>query len=280
MSERFSVRNELQKFSNLNDCQETTRYRLWQVFANHEVLTHNNNVTRYDIVEDLLSYFGREYKMEYNSSDHRKNISELKKYICHECEWYHVYDFVEKYLKSKNNSESTKRIINEFNDVLEDEQTGYHIIHNLITPITNPTEIEEIEKVIEIVPEHVEKSIKKSLELFSKKPTPDYNNAIKEIITAVEALCCTIVAESGEDADTLGKAVNKLSSCGIVLNEHLKTAIKELYKYTCNEDGKRHGGTTFVESSAEDARFMIVTCSAIINYLMVKRDSVKEGSAT
>ena len=97
------------------------------------------------------------------------------------------------------------------------------------------------------------------------------------MITAIEALCCTIVSENNIDyADTLGKAVNHFGKCGVILHENLVSAIKNLYKYTCNEDGKRHGGTTFVESDVEDARFMIITCSAILNFLMVKWEKSKE----
>ena len=166
-------------------------------------------------------------------------------------------------------------IIGEFNKVLEDERTGYHIIDGIVTPITNSTEIDAIEKALTNSPDHVTQSVKKALKLCSDRETPDYNNAIKEMITAVEALCCTIV-EGGED--TLGKAINKFADYGIVLHDNLTVAIKNLYKYTCNEDGKRHGGTTFVESDVEDARFMLVTCSAIINLLMVKWEKSKENN--
>ena len=165
-------------------------------------------------------------------------------------------------------------IIGEFNKVLEDERTGYHIIDGIVTPITNSAEIDTIEKALTNSPDHVTQSVKKALKLFSDRETPDYNNAIKEMITAVEALCCTIV-EGGDD--TLGKAINKFADYGIVLHDNLTVAIKNLYKYTCNEDGKRHGGTTFIESDVEDARFMLVTCSAIINLLMVKWEKAKEN---
>ena len=276
MSDRFSIRNELQKFSNQNDCNKTTRTRLWQAFAKQFVLTKNNNSIQYDIVEDTLSYFGQEYKMEYNPFDHKDNVNKLNQYIIN-CEWYKVYDFIEFVLAKSINTKEHIYLNEEFNLILEDEKTGYHIISGLVASITNPIEIIEIEKAMDICPEHVSISIRKAIKLFSDKNKPDYNNAIKEMITAVEALCCTIVKDEGIDnADTLGKAINKFKECGIALHEKLISSIKDLYKYTCNEDGKRHGGTTFVESDVEDARFMIVTCSAILNLLMVKWEKSKE----
>ncbi len=147
----------------------------------------------------------------------------------------------------------------------------------MVTPITNQFEISEIEEAIELSPEHVQESVRKSIKLFSDKTSPDYNNAIKEIITAVEALCRTIAAESGfTGVNSLTAAVNKLEECGITLHDKMKEALKDLYWYTCDEDGKRHGGTTYVESDVEDARFMIITCSAIINFLLVKWSKAKE----
>ena len=272
--DRFSVRNGLQEFANQNNCSTTTRRRIWQIFAKRHVLVNKGHGVHYDVVEDILAYFGQEYQFDNSSFDNPSNCNRLNKYLCERCEWYKVYDFIEYYLDYCIGKYTVATIIGEFNKVLEDERTGYHIIDGIVTPITNSTEIDTIEKALTNSPDHVTQSVKKALKLFSDREAPDYNNAIKEMITAVEALCCTIV-EGGED--TLGKAINKFADYGIVLHDNLTTAIKNLYKYTCNEDGKRHGGTTFVESDVEDARFMLVTCSAIINLLMVKWEKAKEN---
>lgn len=272
--DRFSVRNGLQEFANQNNCTTTTRRRIWQVFAKKHVLVNKGHNIRYDVVEDILAYFGQEYQFDNSPFDNTDNCNRLNKYICEKCEWYKVYDFIEYYLDYCIGKYTVATIIGEFNEVLEDERTGYHIIDGIVTPITNSTEIDAIEKALTNSPDHVTQSVKKALKLFSDREAPDYNNAIKEMITAVEALCCTIV-EGGDD--TLGKAINKFADYGIVLHDNLTVAIKNLYKYTCNEDGKRHGGTTFIESDVEDARFMLVTCSAIINLLMVKWEKAKEN---
>lgn len=272
--DRFSVRNGLQVFANQNNCSTTTRRRIWQVFAKRHVLVNKGHNIRYDIVEDTLSYFGQEYEFNNSPFDNKDNCNKLNQYICERCEWYKVYDFIEYYLLFCDGHYSVADTTKQFNRILEDEKTGYHIIDGIVTPITNSTEIDAIEKALTNSPDHVSLSVKKALKLFSDREAPDFNNAIKEMITAVEALCCTIV-EGGED--TLGRAINKFADYGIALHENLTVAIKNLYKYTCNEDGKRHGGTTFVESDVEDARFMLVTCSAIINLLMVKWEKAKEN---
>ena len=39
---------------------------------------------------------------------------------------------------------------------------------------------------------------------------------------------------------------------------------------TSDEDGIRHGGIDFKWAPAEDAKYMLVSCSAFVNYLIEK----------
>ena len=280
MQERFSARNEIVNLEQINECRKSTRTRIWQVFSNKHVKPYTKNKVYQDIVEEMMAYLGLTYESNVNISDHKDNINALKKYITEDCEWNIVYDFIEYYLKIYNPKD--EQIITEFNEILTDEKTGYSLIINncsepIIVPITNKYEIQEINNAVKNSPSHIAESINKSLSLFSEKKNPDYNNAIKEAINAVEALCCTIVNEKGFNENTLGKALNKFGECGIHLHESLIISIKNLYKYTSNEDGIIHGGTDYIQQNIEDARFMIVTCSAIINLLCEKYKKIKES---
>jgi hypothetical protein len=72
--------------------------------------------------------------------------------------------------------------------------------------------------------------------------------------------------------NTLGKALNELEAKGITLNNTLKIAFDKLYGYTNNPDtGVRHAlmEDTNAPTSAE-AIYMLITCSAFINYLNTK----------
>ncbi len=268
--ERFSVRNGYTLFENIKSCQLSTRKRIWQVFARNVFLMDHKTETKYDIVEEILSFFGQSYDYNNHFQDHINNCKNLEKYISQEAEWYKVYDFVEYHI----NHGGKENLTAQYNEILEDEQTGYRIVDGYVVPITNEYEIKQIEDALQNSPEHVAQSLNLSLKHFSERENPDYNNAIKEAITAVEALCCTIV--EGEE-NTLGSAIRKFEDYGIKLNDYLSNGIQALYKYTCNEDGKRHGGTTYIKSDIEDAKFMIVTCSAIVNYLLVKWDKAKKN---
>lgn len=154
----------------------------------------------------------------------------------------------------------------ELNALFEEEFVGYRMIAREITPITNEVEINEIKTSLDIEFEGCKSHIKKGLSLLSDREKPDYKNSIKESISAVESICQIICKD---DKATLGKALNKLEESGIKLHKSLKEAFSKLYGYTSDEGGIRHAEGLFESNvSFEDAKFMLVTCCAFVNYLV------------
>ena len=88
-------------------------------------------------------------------------------------------------------------------------------------------------------------------------------------LSAVEAMCNIIVGNDGANA-TLGNSIKKLKECGVNIHSAMESAFNKLYGYASDSGGIRHGAIEFVEVPSEDAKFMLVTCSAFINYLMEK----------
>ena len=56
----------------------------------------------------------------------------------------------------------------------------------------------------------------------------------------------------------------------IDMHPALKTAFNKLYGYTNDEQGIRHSLLEKDTVDFEDAKFMLVSCSAFINYLTIK----------
>ena len=54
-------------------------------------------------------------------------------------------------------------------------------------------------------------------------------------------------------------------------------AFKDLYGYASDENGIRHGGIDFKNVPPEDAKFMLVSCSAFVNYLIEKWSKVENN---
>jgi len=86
-------------------------------------------------------------------------------------------------------------------------------------------------------------------------------------------MCCIITEISGGQA-TLGKAIKKLKDSGVHIHSAMESAFSSLYGYTSDENGIRHGGIDFTNAPAEDAKFMLVSCSAFVNYLIEKQSKI------
>lgn len=151
-----------------------------------------------------------------------------------------------------------------YNRLFEKEYVGYRFVGGYITPITDPVEIEAIEDSVSTQHNAVREHIEKALRLLSDREAPDYANSIKESISAVERMCSIIMGKS----TTLGDALSKLQSKGVAINPQMKTAFDKLYAYTNGASGIRHAGQLDgPDATFAEAKFMLVSCSAFINYL-------------
>lgn len=198
-------------------------------------------------------------------------------------QWYTYYDILEIILSfcvldskviGSNEKEKITNFKNGVNKIFLEENIGYRIINNQVVDITNEEEIDEIEKAIDSIFDTVNNHFEKALLFYSDRKNPDYKNSIKESISAVESMCCIVCGEKVE----LGKALGRLEKNGIYIHGAMKNGFQSLYGYASDESGIRHGGIEDKEVTEEDAKFMLVTCSAFVNYLKVKLEKMKENS--
>ena len=159
------------------------------------------------------------------------------------------------------------------NPILEKGKSGYRLIDGLISPIVGEGEIACIEEASNSKFSSVNIHLQKALQFYSDRENPDYENSIKESISAVEAMCCIITGLTGASA-TLGATLKKLEDNGVVIHGAMRTAFSQLYGYTSDSDGIRHGGLDFKNAPSEDAKYMLVSCSAFINYLIEKYSKI------
>ena len=146
---------------------------------------------------------------------------------------------------------------------------AYRVVDKQIIEVTSEEEIAEIKKALDDNNDGVREHLTNALELCSKRPVGDYRNSIKESISAVEVICRKKTGEKD-----LGRSLSKLQKKGVIIPQSLKSAFEKLYEYTNNEvTGIRHAlmddeGT--YTPGADEAIFMLVSCSAFINYLNKK----------
>lgn len=184
--------------------------------------------------------------------------------------WFEVYDFVE-FVPANCKISSKDDFYATVNTYLERENSAYRFVDGLITEITSEQEIFEIEKAIkQLDPFHGPKEhLLTALSLLSNRTTPDYRNSIKESISSIESLACAI---TNKPSSTLGDLLKELESSKSI-HPALKKAYSALYGYTSDGDGIRHALTDESNLTKTDARFMLVTCSAFLNYIIDMRSN-------
>lgn len=263
---RFSERNGYRdRPLQLETMSPELKNRIWNVYR-FEVDTDTSGYNS-NYLEDIMDSLGLTFRIVYNYTDLLSNLRKFEKWF-EQAEWYEVYDFIEIYLNflpTRAQSDARKN----FNNVLKQENAGYRIAGVNVVAITNEKELQCIETAQETAYDSVNIHIQKATELYAKRPIPDYENSIKESISAVEAMCCIITGMTGKQA-TLGNAIKKLKDCGVHIHSAMESAFSSLYGYTSDENGIRHGGIDFANTPAEDAKYMLISCSAFVNYIIEK----------
>lgn len=178
--------------------------------------------------------------------------------------WHRTYSFIEFIVKLDHHG-TKQTLIDEFNIVLARENSAYRFVSGQLVPITSSEEIDEIERAIASSDQYAgaRTHLQTSLGFLTDKQNPDYRNSIKESISAVESLAKKLV---GDDKATLGQALKVLEKHHS-LHSSLKTAFSALYGYTNDASGIRH---SLMDNESDltqaDARFMLITCSAFVNF--------------
>lgn len=271
----FSERNNLitDKEIQVNTVDISLFNRLFNILYKREYATDGFDLFHNSIgmVEILLDSFGHRYDFPTRSKIANKNLDDLHALVFNS-EWYVIYDLMEKYVQYTSSTNEKNDLMEEINLVLEEEKAGYRMLKGTITPIINIEELKSLEKSLSSEFDTINKHFEKALKYYSQRANPDYENSIKESISAVEAMCCII---NGKDS-TLNDAIKKLTDNGIHIHKAMEKGFISLYSYTCDEKGIRHAGIDFVNASSEDAKYMLISCSSFVNYLIEKFNKIQD----
>lgn len=272
---RFSQRKGLKKVKEViqvDYIDEELRNRLWNVldFYYWKGMGRYTNETEGDDRAFFNRLWHTYFKKPIDTLYFRWDVdlSYVRDYFF-ECKWYEVYDFIEFTAHNHPNKEANELFVKTCNNVLEKELSAYRFVGGLIAQITSEEEISEITEALETPLNPVTTHLENALKLLSDRKSPDYRNSIKESISAVEAICRVIAKD---EKATLGKALDIIEK-EVGLHGALKRAFDSLYGYTSSAKGIRHALGLLEEPNLkfEDAKFMLVSCSAFVNYLVSKQ---------
>ncbi len=115
-----------------------------------------------------------------------------------------------------------------------------------------------------------------ALTLLSKKPKPDYRNSIKESISSIESLVKQI---TGKEDGGLAQALSILDK-KVKFHGAFKSGLLNFYGYTSDEGGIRHAILEEKDIGFDEAKYMLVSCSALVNFLIAKAEKaglLKDG---
>ena len=173
--------------------------------------------------------------------------------------WYNVYDLVE-YLATTH-----PELSGCFRAVMARELAGYRLIGSNVVPIVAEEEVAEIEDALRRAPRPVSEHIGAAVELLAARDNPMYRESVHESISAVEA------AVRGLTGDNKALLPAGLRALNVDLHPALVQAFTKLYGYTSDEGGIRHALTEDARPiDLADARYMLIACSAFVNYLKLK----------
>lgn len=246
-----SVRNRFFQSQGNLFLQQDIERELWIHFVNRRLSEFEERGRYYAITNELLTY-GRQpwYK-----------VLDLVEYVC---KWVSInienYSYLEELLKEFEGN------LNKEFDRLD---YGYRVVNHCIVDITSEEELAAINEAIKNSKDNVSEHLQRAVMHYSTRPEPDVRNSIKESISAVEAVCRELTGEN-----TLGRALKHLEDNGVVIHKMLKEGLTKFYVYTNDPDsGIRHAlmdDEGMYTPSKDEAYYMLVTCSAFINYLRRK----------
>ena len=203
--------------------------------------------------------------------DWRKVYERKISVVISDAEYNEVLDTIEyicQWIEKRLFSHHKEVVFKALNSLFEREYVGYRFIEGRIIPITDKDEIIAIEEACQISIDGCRSQIKKAVSFLADREKKDYKNCIKESISAVESLCQVI---TGDKKATLSDTLKNMEKAGTKIHPALNQAFLKLYAYTCDQGGIRHAEGMFESDvTFEEAKFMLVSCSAFINYLIAE----------
>ena len=271
------IRSELNQFGYVD---ERLRNRIWNFlraqFFDGGITREGQNrspAARYDLLSGVWTEVIGQIIDRFPTRPNRSSATELTRVRWEQCvsksidlvgkwyfsaRWNKIYDALQWCVEKHGHGQ----IASDANALLEREGSAYRFVGSLLAPITNRHEMAELESAMHLSGrfDGASKQVARALELLHDRNHPDFRNAIKEAISAVES-----AVEVVTGVNDLRKGLQKLG-----MHSQLTQAWSNMYNWTSDEDGIRHAMIEDPQIGLDEARYMVVTCSAFVNYLVGK----------
>lgn len=269
-SQRMGIR-PASKAIQRESLDEETRNLIWSMISKDfwtnekEHLTNRAIGTKNDLLMSKIWVFLWKEPSDSMPSLYSRSVAEFRARF-YEGEWWEVFDFIEALLKFCPQS-SARALAESLNGCLEHESSAYRIVGGKVVEVADDHSIGAIDSAIDNSSGGVKVHLASALSHLSDRQGADYRASIKESISAVEAAC---QAFTGKPKATLGDCL-KVIKKEKKFHPALEEALGKLYGYTSDAGGIRHAmGVGSEMPTHADALFMLVACSAFVNYVAGK----------
>lgn len=211
-----------------------------------------------------------EYPLNELRGKSRHFIDNMLYKIFFNSQWFQVYDLIELLAETlkNNNPRLFENFQEQINTALKKKFAPYRMIEGKIVPLNNEEEVKSIVSAFERTKNDrfhpVHEHLMKALSHLADRENPDYENSIKESISALESLMKIIF----NNKEVLSRNIKKACS-EFGFHKAFCEAIEKLYGWASDAKGIRHGkGANDGKASLAEARFIIVIATALINYIL------------
>lgn len=189
-------------------------------------------------------------------------------------EWWRRYDLLDFVVSEPAilPDDSLGKVTALFNEALEAERSAYRFVGRSLVPLTSAEQVAAVEQALADTSalSGASHHLTRALDLLADRQSPDFANSIKESVSAVEAVCRSVV---GDDRATLGDALKALERRGVPTHPALREAFLRIYGYTSDADGIRHAASEAPSVGLAEATYFLVSCSAFVSYLLAAASS-------
>lgn len=256
---------------------DDTRTELWNVLVVLQGIFEGTRERDYkgtveaQVVDAVWTW---EFKKPRDELPSRSAVWQRIKKLVLEDEWFVVLDLIEELVgyigRYEDWTTPDLQVVmrDAFNDRFEHYLLGYRFVGGEITPIATSAEAAAVDEAMSAAAPvaGARHALERATELLADRERPDYPNSIKESISAVESVV-TWLTGKGE----LGKGLGALESAGMKVHPALKGAWLKMYGWASDDDGIRHGSIEAADANQALARYVLVSSSAFVSYLVEER---------
>jgi hypothetical protein len=190
-------------------------------------------------------------------------------------QWYEVYDFIEFCAMAFPSESASVRFIAQANSVFEQELAAYRFVGGRLARITSEQEIGAVEEALDASRsiDGVHERLERALELLADRRMLDYAGSIQESLHALETLQHLF---NGDGRSVFERAARSLARSP-ALAPALGTLCAGPRVVPPPHAGKATPTGEDETFGFEDAKFTLVACSALVNYVVARCAGAENG---